>query len=415
METIFIQIASYRDPRLSMTVRDAIQKASHPERLRFGVCMQNHPDDVDDLAEWRDDDRVRIDDVDSRKSRGCCWARYRVQQMYQGEDYTLQLDSHHLFVEGWDDLMIDMLARCPSEKPVISCYLPQCPDLDAGNLEFCMELYEMYPHFEHDPIILQYKPSIRHDGGGLKQHMHWSGHFVFARGGYILEVPYDPELYFIGEEISMAVRTYTSGYDIYLPDAPVAWHEYSRILRHKHWGDHSAENRGQDEMEHIWTESDSFSKAKVRALLSGMEISSCGLGTVRTLADYESAAGIVFASSFVHPKARALAEAPIFSDTAWRTIPQYDYTVRLEWPDQMPVMQEFMPNKLAVFCRDQRADIEVGEELPEYAEMIITATSPPELGHVWPYRCHPHPLQWGEKTPVTVKITSEKQVHAARI
>lgn len=413
METIFIQIASYRDPRLSMTVRDAIQKASHPERLRFGICMQNHPADVDDLKEWRGDDRVRIDDVDSRKSRGCCWARHRVQQLYDGEDYTLQLDSHHLFIEGWDEIMIDMLGRCPSEKSVISCYLPQCPDLDADDAELCMQLYEMYPHFEHDQTIVQYKPMIRYDGGGLKRHMHWSGHFAFARGDYIKDVPYDPELYFIGEEISMAVRTYTSGYDIYLPDKPVCWHEYSRVLRPKHWGDHSVENRNEPELEHQFVDLDAFSRKKVKAILRGEHVGSCGPGSVRSLEDYESASGIIFDSSFVHPRARQMNEAPIFTNDLWRAVSHYDYTVLIEWHKFLASMMLFEPNKIAVFCRDIRIDLDVDGKIPCSTEMTVTATSPPELGHVWPYRCHPHPLEWGDKTPVGVKVIREKKIHGA--
>ena len=42
--TIFISIASYLDPMLFFTLNDAMAKASHPERVVFGVADQ-HPDD----------------------------------------------------------------------------------------------------------------------------------------------------------------------------------------------------------------------------------------------------------------------------------------------------------------------------------------------------------------------------------
>jgi hypothetical protein len=31
------------------------------------------------------------------ESRGVCWARSAIMELYAGEDYFLQLDSHHRF------------------------------------------------------------------------------------------------------------------------------------------------------------------------------------------------------------------------------------------------------------------------------------------------------------------------------
>ena len=43
---IFIQIASYRDVELPMTIKDCIENASNPDNLTFGICWQ-HGDDED--------------------------------------------------------------------------------------------------------------------------------------------------------------------------------------------------------------------------------------------------------------------------------------------------------------------------------------------------------------------------------
>ena len=42
--TIFVQIASYRDPQLVPTINDLIDKADNPQNLRIVVCWQ-HADD----------------------------------------------------------------------------------------------------------------------------------------------------------------------------------------------------------------------------------------------------------------------------------------------------------------------------------------------------------------------------------
>ena len=85
-ETIFIQIASYRDPELIVSLIDCINNANKPENLRFGICRQyNENDGFDVLPNWmQKDSRFRIVDVDWKEARGVCWARNIVQNEYQG-------------------------------------------------------------------------------------------------------------------------------------------------------------------------------------------------------------------------------------------------------------------------------------------------------------------------------------------
>ena len=102
-ETIFIQIASYRDPELLNTLKDCIENAEHPDRLRFGICWQHSPEDEWDTMDlYKDDDRFRILDVNYKDSTGACWARNLLQQLYEDETYTLQIDSHTRFIKNWD-------------------------------------------------------------------------------------------------------------------------------------------------------------------------------------------------------------------------------------------------------------------------------------------------------------------------
>ena len=39
-ETIFIQIASYRDTELVPTVLDCLKQAKRPDKIRIGICWQ---------------------------------------------------------------------------------------------------------------------------------------------------------------------------------------------------------------------------------------------------------------------------------------------------------------------------------------------------------------------------------------
>ena len=97
---IFIQIAAYRDPELLKTLRDCIDKAAKPKNLVFSLCWQH--DENESLEEFAHDKRFKVIDVDYRKSQGVCWARNLLQKQYDGEEFRLQLDSHHRFVKNWE-------------------------------------------------------------------------------------------------------------------------------------------------------------------------------------------------------------------------------------------------------------------------------------------------------------------------
>jgi hypothetical protein len=118
----------------------------------------------------------------------------------------------------------------------------------------------------------------------------FSGHFCFTLGAFCREVPYDPELYFHGEEITMAVRAFTHGYDLFHPHKMPLWHYFHRERRVRHWDDHGN-----------WYIHDDASQQRTRELLGvdgeskKQRFGQFGLGTVRSLSDYEKYAGIKFA------------------------------------------------------------------------------------------------------------------------
>ena len=123
-DKIFIQIAAYRDPQLILTLKDCIKKAAYPENLVFCIAWQHCDTDTwDNLDEFRSDSRFKIIDIPYNESLGACWARNSIQRLYNNETYTLQLDSHHRFVENWDKECIDMynqLRKKGYDKPLLT-------------------------------------------------------------------------------------------------------------------------------------------------------------------------------------------------------------------------------------------------------------------------------------------------------
>ena len=123
--SIFVQIAAYRDPQLVPTLQDMLSNAKYPENLTICICNQYHPEDTFHLDDYRTNKQFIIVDVLYNETKGACWARNQVQQKYDGQDYTLQIDSHMRFVKDWDMQMIEMLRNLQYnfEKPMLTSYV----------------------------------------------------------------------------------------------------------------------------------------------------------------------------------------------------------------------------------------------------------------------------------------------------
>lgn len=285
--TIFVSIASYRDPDCQNTVRDLFEKAARPERVFIGICWQFVPKEDDDcfVVETRPE-QVRTIRVHASESKGACWARNKVQSLYQGEDYFMQIDSHMRFAQGWDELLIGMLAQCDSPKPVLSTYPLSFTPPDTYGDEGVVTIYPKW--FDDFGVLVQRSEiASMKDAPPLPRKNAFIGAgLIFAAGSIVKEVPYDPYVYFEGEEITMAVRMWTSGWDIFVPNAVLAFHDYGqRPERPRHWKDQTD-----------WDKLNQHARKRIRYLL-GIEtnrdedlvdIERYGLGTARSLAEYEA-------------------------------------------------------------------------------------------------------------------------------
>jgi Glycosyltransferase (GlcNAc) len=280
-QRIFISVAAYRDPELLPTLADCLEKARHPERLYFGICWQFG---AEEQPIWFAEKRFRVLSVDWRESKGACWARAEIMKLWDGEEWYLQLDSHHKFVKDWDVRLLRQARKTRSGKPILTTYAPHYApgkpilDSDPTRMEFDV--------FTEDGIALFRAGSIP-DWQSLSRPIRSrfiSAHFLFAPSSFIVDVPYDPTLYFLGEEITLAVRAYTHGYDLFHPSETIVWHEYTRNGRPKHWDDNAD----------TFARLDGPSRIRARSLLLDGEGDPFGLGTVRTVAEYEAYAGISF-------------------------------------------------------------------------------------------------------------------------
>ncbi len=292
---IFVSIASYRDQFLHFTIESVLKQATYPERLTFGLCWQ--ADDTEQLDQYLHDPRFRIRKYPYYASLGYGWARAEIQKLYAGEEYHLLIDSHTYLAKGWDENLIAQLESKPGEKPLLTTSSPPFTFDNDGNVVIpwqgtehdgvpLMKCARIQPAGWVDIQMSNERKSTKHQTTGLV-----CCNFVFTHGAWIREVPEDPAMINAGHESALSVRTFTHGYDIYLPDEIQIWHlDYN--------------NYPNGERNKVWeAKSDSWQSEGTEIMLRRLQalfynrgdrasLGRYGLGRSRTVADWAEITGL---------------------------------------------------------------------------------------------------------------------------
>lgn len=298
---IFVSIASYCDPELPRTLDDCIANARYPENLRFGICWQYDTREPIDLSRFKADRRFRFSEHPCQDSEGGCWARSLAQEFWDGETYCMQVDSHMVFAPGWDASLIHMMRTLPAGRPLITMISPLFRMDEDGGI-----------HKQRNQGVRTTKMVDWKQDAGWAPWFDWgltaksaacrnrfvSGGFVFTLGVWTEQVCQDPDHYYWGEEFALSLRSYTHGYDFFVPDDIVAWHmEHRNAAPRRHWehGTQVIANKNRIAFERLRKLAYSDDPADSRAL------GRFGLGNRRSRADYERFAGIDLVNKRAHP------------------------------------------------------------------------------------------------------------------
>lgn len=267
-ESIFVGLGTYRDPFCPMTLKSLYANAGNPEKLFVGLFQQNcfgpkcrtgvlvggkvedAGPDVDCYVDFCaskegidsnacNNGHVRLFNVNESESLGPYMARYLGTKFYGGEQYYLQIDSHSEFVQNWDKKLIKMVVDAPAAKPVISTYPPGQDHKwrDSIGWRLCNAGFAT-SDIEHKIVRLGTSKTMDKKQPDIPKYAPFAAAgFFFAPAGFLSEVPFDPFLpwIFMGEEISISVRLWTSGYDIFSPTINVLNHYYVRRHYPKFW------------------------------------------------------------------------------------------------------------------------------------------------------------------------------------
>ena len=299
MSTIFISIASYRDPELEHTIKSALENADYPDTLRFGIVHQGLDKELPDLSFISN---KKVISMHPRDARGAGFARSKAMELYDGEDYLLQIDSHMQFVKNWDTKLIKQLhlaiIKSNNEKIILSAF-PGMYIREGNNAVFI-------PFHKGNEMTYPSKQKLarRKNGAWASCRVDFEFNdeypeesntvlagFIFAPGKIIKEIPYDPEISFFGEELCFAARAWTNGWNIYSPKEFILYHFYGRNGYKKVWKDNSVRPIS-------WADIENASENKQKNVLCRIEQGIYGLGSIRNIEDYEQFVGYNFKNAY---------------------------------------------------------------------------------------------------------------------
>lgn len=306
---IFLSIASYQDPILRYTIDSALRNAKYKHDLVFGVFDQS----LEKLNFDSSFINMRYKTCDPMDARGVCWARSVIQtEFFDGEDIYMQVDSHTIFDKNWDEYLLNQFDKANEwlDKPLVTGY-PLGFEVIVVNDQYdnCPQKYifkKTFPPEYQSTVVMLITTPFSHDRYSLmegkpftpaKQYKGFfvSGGFIFTSGDFVEKVPYDPEIYFMGEEQTVALRSYTHGFDIvHVPNVPLYhWYnqEQNELKRELHWqGETKMTQKEKD---------DGFTRAM--DVLRGKDYGKYGLGKERTTYSYEQLSGIDYVDKRIVP------------------------------------------------------------------------------------------------------------------
>jgi [Skp1-protein]-hydroxyproline N-acetylglucosaminyltransferase len=253
--SIYLSVVSFRDESCPVTLKQAFTKAKHAQKIFVGLVQQNCEENDKCVKEdpdcyllfcssevgkkFCDNGNIRLLKTKDSEALGPYMARYFASKLWQGEEWYMQIDSHMSFLQDWDALLMKMLKNAPSQKPVIS-HFPPAQDEDLSTVAPSRLCGPVFATSDLEGQIIRFEGSSEYDRVKLDTPRFApfvAAGYLVAHSGMLRDVPFDPFLpyIFIGEEILLSARLWTSGYDIFSPTQNVVGHLYVRNDKPKFW------------------------------------------------------------------------------------------------------------------------------------------------------------------------------------
>lgn len=278
-DKIFISLAAYRDPDLINTVKSFYYNSINKENLFFSLVSHEGPETNFDFS-FIPDAQIFYQKIDYRLADGACSGRHLANSLLSNKyKYFLHTDSHSRAKVGWDIMLINEYIKC-SSKWGLEYIFTKYPHgflidwdengngVDKINLDI-ESLNKAVPEWDEEEHIYLLKWKELEDIEFGDKVYGFCANFAFGSSNAFIKTPYDPYLYFLGEEISLGVRLSSKGINLVAPAINAIYTNYDRENGRRggfHWSDNK-----------LWSLRDRSARIRIMELFQGKDLGIYGL------------------------------------------------------------------------------------------------------------------------------------------
>ena len=234
-KTIFIEIASVDDEELVYTVNSIFNNASFPERVFVGISFTGKYfkrfKELKNIAKKY----KNVRHVSSRQKRnniktlGVGVGRFRAYQLYEQEDYFLQVDSHSHFSKNWDRIIIELFEEAVKEvgddKIVLTC-IPPIYGYDADERVIRVGAKTRYPQWNRGELLIDTIPKwsdfdvYKKDYPKFIPSVKASPAMMFGNKKFAEDIGVNPNSVFYDEDLIHTYELFGRGMAFVFPNIP---------------------------------------------------------------------------------------------------------------------------------------------------------------------------------------------------
>lgn len=239
---IFVGLVAFKDLELDNTVKDIFAKADKPEEVVVGIVNQDET-----IYKYNGEYKVKVLHEKPADFLGYCGCRVRMMELYNDEEYYLQVAPHSMMKKGWDSYFVKQLNKY--DKKTILCRIPWDVKVDR---QTATEKGIKYIKTFGMPDVVETEERLDYEEG-KEVYFTYAGQ-IFCHGQWLKDIPYDPYLWIWGEESDICVRSYAKGYKFRLCENQ-NWHIYGQKNRggfHRDYDEQKAATRSVESKQRVF-------------------------------------------------------------------------------------------------------------------------------------------------------------------
>jgi hypothetical protein len=159
---IFVSCPTLDDTEYPISISNAFNSAKNPSRIFFGTAYSTDFKNKKKYEILKKSingykENIRINLLNYSKDIGVGYGRLSSMNLYNNEDYVLQVDAHCLWKQDWDEILISLYEDAKKEinyeKILLTGYMPYYKYYDINDRKIVNTWHLRYPFMTGDTLL----------------------------------------------------------------------------------------------------------------------------------------------------------------------------------------------------------------------------------------------------------------------